>query len=135
MVASGTYVLTKRFTSKEERRRVVAAVYDPARLPPDVERVGFENHVNYFHANGGGLPKAVALGLALYLDSSLVDGYFRQFSGHTQVNAVDLRSLKYPSLDDLKAMGRKIGASFPVQKVIDEIVEAALDYARKASAR
>lgn len=130
MVASGTYVLTKRFTSKEERRRVVAVVYDPARLPTDVERVGFENHVNYFHANGGGLPKLVALGLALYLDSSLVDGYFRQFSGHTQVNAVDLRSLKYPSLDDLKAMGRRIGASFPEQEAIDEIVAGVMTVRR-----
>jgi adenine-specific DNA-methyltransferase len=135
MVASGTYVLTKRFTSKEERRRVVAAVYDPARLPPDAERVGFENHVNYFHANDGGLPKAVALGLALYLNSSLVDRYFRQFNGHTQVNAGDLRSLRYPSLDDLKAMGPSIGASFPEQEAIDEIVAGALLYARKASAR
>jgi len=46
MVPSGTYVLTKRFTSKEERRRVVAVVYDPGRLPAGVTQVGFENHVN-----------------------------------------------------------------------------------------
>ncbi len=135
MVMSGTYVLTKRFTSKEERRRVVAAVYDPGRLTDDTGRVGFENHVNYFHANGGGLPKLVARGLATYLNSSLVDRYFRQFNGHTQVNAADLRSLRYPSLEALRAMGRRIGASFPDQAGVDEIVEAALPYARNDSAR
>jgi adenine-specific DNA-methyltransferase len=125
MVANGTYVLTKRFTSKEERRRVVAAVYDPGRLP-GADRVGFENHVNYFHAQGKGLPKIVARGLAAFLNSSLVDTFFRQFNGHTQVNAADLRGLHYPSPADLKAMGRRVGRSFPDQEGVDGIVERAL---------
>ena len=34
-----------------------------------------------------------------------VDEYFRRFSGHTQVNATDLRMLKYPSLDILCTLG------------------------------
>jgi hypothetical protein len=33
-----------RFSSKEEDRRVVAAVYDPKRI--DAEQAGFENHTN-----------------------------------------------------------------------------------------
>src|SRR5262249_51945267 len=45
----GTYVLVKRFSSKEEARRVVAAVYDPEVV--QAEKVGFENHLNVFHAN------------------------------------------------------------------------------------
>lgn len=31
-IPAAVYVLTKRFTSKEERRRVVACIYDPARM-------------------------------------------------------------------------------------------------------
>lgn len=126
MLPSSTYVLTKRFTSKEERRRVVAVVYDPGRLPEDVAQVGFENHINYFHIDGDGLPKGVAKGLAAYLNSSLVDRFFRQFNGHTQVNAVDLRSLRYPKMEALKAMGKRIGKSFPDQERIDAIVDEAL---------
>jgi adenine-specific DNA-methyltransferase len=90
LVPNGVYVLLKRFTSKEERRRVVAYVYDPIK---GYTLVGFENHLNYFHALGKPLELNFARGLALFLNSSLVDRYFRQFSGHTQVNATDLRSL------------------------------------------
>ena len=126
MVPNETYVLTKRFTSKEERRRVVAVVCDPARFPAGVAQLGIENHVNYFHANGRGLPKVVARGLAAFLNSSLVDRYFRQFNGHTQVNATDLRSIRYPDLDTIKVIGRRIGKSSPDQERLDAIVEGSI---------
>ena len=117
-----TYVLVKRFTAKEERRRVVAGIYDPDRL--SASRVGFENHLNYYHCNRGGLPTNLAKGLAVYLNSTLLDTYFRQFSGHTQVNATDLRSLKYPSREQLKTLGSKIRDTFPDQKEIDHLIES-----------
>jgi len=135
MVANDTYVLTKRFTAKEERRRVVAVVYDPARLPRRVKCVGFENHVNYFHVNGAGLPTTMAKGLAAFLNSSLADCYFRQFNGHTQVNASDLRSFRFPSIDQLETLGRRIGVSFPNQEGLDTIVDGVLPPTKIASAR
>ena len=100
---------------------MVAAVYDAARVRAD--RVAFENHLNYYHLRGAGLPITVAKGLAAFLNSTLVDTYFRQFSGHTQVNATDLRSLRYPSWEKLVALGRRIGTTFPVQEDLDRIVE------------
>ncbi len=126
LVPKSTYVLTKRFTSKEERRRVVAVVLDPSRLPTDVTRVAIENHVNYFHANGAGIRKRLARGLAGFLNSTLVDRFFRQFNGHTQVNAGDLRSLRYPSPTALGAIGRCIGDEVPDQTALDRIVDDAL---------
>lgn len=124
MVPRGTYVLTKRFSSKEEKRRLVAVVYDPARI--DAEVIGFENHLNYFHLNGKGLPGELARGLALFLNSTAVDQYFRQFSGHTQVNATDLRNLHYPTVNQLEEVGRHYGETLPEQVKIDEIIEALL---------
>ncbi|MBP6863909.1 MAG: Eco57I restriction-modification methylase domain-containing protein [Candidatus Didemnitutus sp.] len=124
LVPGGLYVLTKRFTSKEEPRRVVACLFDPASVPGD--RVGFENHLNYFHADGQGLDRELALGLQLYLNSTLVDQYFRRFSGHTQVNATDLRSLAYPNLADLRALGRTQIKPLTRQNEIDQLLATLL---------
>ena len=124
LVPKGTYVMVKRFSAKEESRRVVAAVYDPTRI--EAEQVAFENHTNYFHRRGAGLPSALAAGLAAFLNSTLVDLYFRQFSGHTQVNATDLRSLKYPSRSQLEALGSRMSEVFPAQEMLDSYVQEAL---------
>jgi len=124
LVPTGWYALVKRFSAKEERRRVMAAVYDPTRI--DAQWVGFENHLNFYHRRGRGLPKDVAKGLAAFLNSRLVDVYFRQFSGHTQVNATDLRSLKYPPLDALERLGARIGRKFPDQSKLDRLIEEEL---------
>jgi len=102
LMPNGCYVVTRRFTSKEEKRRIVAHM-----LPADAlsaNRIGFENHLNVFHRDKRGLPERLAIGLCAYLNSQEVDDYFRTFSGHTQVNATDLRRLKYPSIAQLEAL-------------------------------
>jgi len=121
MVAAGYYVLVKRFSSKEERRRVVAAVYDPHSI--EAPLVGFENHLNYFHAKGKGLSPNIAKGLALYLNSLLFDKYFRLFSGHTQVNATDIRKMRYPSHEQLLRLGAHLKHRMPDQETVDSILE------------
>src|SRR5690606_38687929 len=106
---------TKRFSSKEEKKRIVASVYDSS-LPG--EYIAFENHLNVFHKNKSGLGRDLAYGLASYLNSSLVDRYFRLFNGHTQVNSTDLRSFKYPSVKILEAIGKQIaGANLPQNEI------------------
>jgi adenine-specific DNA-methyltransferase len=120
LVPSGVYLLTKRFTSKEERRRLVACLYDPELV--SAEWVGFENHLNYFHASGHGLERTLAVGLYAFLNSTVVDQYFRRFSGHTQVNATDLRTLNYPDRNTLQAMGRDLKTLELSQDEIDQLV-------------
>ena len=129
LVEAGYYVLTKRFSSKEQPRRVMAAMYDPARI--DTGLVGFENHLHYFHHKGKGLPADVAKGLALYLNSTIVDKWFRLFSGHTQVNATDLRKMPYPTREQLSRIGAYIEDSMPDQETIDAIVEKGVQECHK----
>lgn len=118
----GYYPVVKRMSSKEEKRRVVASLFDPNEVP--CEAIGFENHVNVFHRNGAGLPEALARGLCLWLNSSVLDRLVRRFNGHTQINATDLRNLRYPSASELEALGYAWGGgSWPDQAKIDSLVE------------
>jgi adenine-specific DNA-methyltransferase len=59
--------------------------------------IGFENHLNVLHIRGAGLPPDLARGLG-HIPELHAGRFvsFRQFSGHTQVNANDLRTLRYP---------------------------------------
>jgi hypothetical protein len=67
--------------------------------------LGFENHLNLFHENKRGLPEALARGLTVFLNTTAVDENFRRFNGHTQVNATDLKLMKYPSRETLLELG------------------------------
>lgn len=120
LLPEGWYCVVKRFSSKEERRRIVAAVWSPERVPG---RVAFENHLNVFHVNGSGLDRNLAFGLSMWLNSSLVDKFFRTFSGHTQVNATDLRSMRFPSEAALCELGINASESLPAQADIDSLVD------------
>ena len=122
LIQSGWYVLTKRFSSKEEKRRIVAAVCPPIHS----EFIGIENHLNYYHAQGKSMTADLAKGLAAFLNSTLFDSYFRQFSGHTQVNATDLRRIKYPCKNDLAQIGSQIGDNDLSQAEIDQVIHDVL---------
>lgn len=118
---AGCYVVVKRLSSKEETRRVVSVVYDPDRI--DVEAIGFENHVNVIHADGKGLDPVLARGMSVWLNSNQLDSHFRQFSGHTQVNATDLRNMRYPDRAGLTALGQAVTLDrWPEQHQIDKLV-------------
>lgn len=100
----GFYTVVRRFSSKEEKRRIVASVVDPSSFP-DAEWLGFENHLNVFHRQRHGLTEDIAHGLAAFLNTRAIDTYFRSFNGHTQVNATDLRQLRYPGSTLLSQLG------------------------------
>ena len=123
LMPEGWYCVIKRFSAKEERRRIVAAVWSPL---DHAGRVAFENHVNVIHESGEGLDPLVVRGLCLWLNSTLVDRFFRTFSGHTQVNATDLRSLRYPDTDTLRRLGDIAPKMLPAQKHIDTLVDGVL---------
>lgn len=114
----GAYVLVKRFSAKEERRRVVA-------YPLVVDYpVALENHSSFLHQ---GRPRMVvplrsadlANGLALWLNSTFIDEWFRGVSGSTQVNAGDIKKMPCPSLDELEGLGRAWSAGM-TQEAIDD---------------
>jgi adenine-specific DNA-methyltransferase len=96
----GYYILLKRFSSKEEKHRIQATLLTPDDLP--TEHFTVENHLNIIHSDKKGLDRELAYSLVDYLNSDYCDSIFRTFSGHTQVNATDLRNMKYPDMKMMK---------------------------------
>jgi adenine-specific DNA-methyltransferase len=117
---NGFYTVVRRFSSKEETRRIIASVVRPDAFP-GVKYLGFENHLNVFHQDKGGLQESLAYGLAVFLNTTAVDENFRRFNGHTQVNATDLRIMRYPDRHILSELGEWAQRQ-PVltQAIIDE---------------
>ncbi len=116
------YVLMKRFTAKEEHRRLVAGIFTPS--DSYSQFVGLENHLNYVHIPDGELSDADAFGLAGFLNSSIIDRYFRAISGNTQVNAIEIRNLPVPEQKTLRAIGERLleGRREDVDKIVGEAI-------------
>lgn len=121
LVPINNYVLVKRFSSKEQKKRVHAGVLLKSKMK--FERIGIENHLNYIYKYGGLLSVEEAYGIAGVLNTSIIDIFFRMLNGSTQVNAVDIENLPFPSLEDIQAIGKAIINSKPViGQELDKIV-------------
>ena len=127
LVADETYVLVRRFSAKEEKRRLVAAPLARGRLNADM--VGLENHLNYVRGISKKLDEELAYGLAALLNSVFLDRYFRLSNGNTQVSATELRCIPLPDEELIRAIGsniqsqRSFGTSLPE---LDGLVAKAL---------
>jgi adenine-specific DNA-methyltransferase len=62
--------------------------------------------------------------LSTFLNSTVPDEHFRVFSGHTQVNATDLRNMRYPSREQLRKLGQRAKGQPNDQASIDQLLEA-----------
>lgn len=102
-IKNATYVLLKRFSSKDEKRRLVASVH--LANMHYCESIGFGNKINYIGILGSELSTIEAYGLATVLNSSFMDKYFRCISGNTQVNATEIRVMRFPSREQVKEIG------------------------------
>lgn len=106
LVPTKNYVLVKRFSSKEERRRLTASCLLEADFP--FPCIGIENHVNYVYHADRALTADEVFGIAAFFNSHLIDRYFRTISGNTQVNATEIRAMNFPDLKTLARVGRQV---------------------------
>jgi len=106
LLPNRNYVLLRRFSAKEEPRRLTAAPFIAADF--EVPEVGLENHLNYIHRPGGELSEDEAWGLAALYNSRLLDTWFRTVNGNTQVNATELRAMPLPAHETIVALGRQV---------------------------
>lgn len=106
LIPRNNYILVRRFTAKEQHRRVIAGPLFRDLLPGDL--IGIENHVNYVWKPSGDLSVEEVFGISALLNSSLIDRYIRISNGSTQINASELRSLPLPPRSKLETIGRLI---------------------------
>ncbi|MGH9902791.1 MAG: Eco57I restriction-modification methylase domain-containing protein, partial [Pyrinomonadaceae bacterium] len=124
LVPNRNYVLLRRFSAKEARRRLVAAPLLAGDLKSPL--VGLENHLNYVHRRGDSLSEEEAYGLAALFNSTTLDTYFRTFNGNTQVSATEVRSMPLPPLRVIKEIGRRAKPFGQDAEKVDTVVASLL---------
>ena len=125
LVPNRNYVLIRRFSAKEETRRLTAAPYVAKRF--GFADLGLENHLNYVHRHGGALSEDESWGLAALYSSRLLDRYFRCINGNTQVSATELRAMPLPSAGVITALGSQVKRmADPLSALDDMVIEMAV---------
>lgn len=106
LLPNKNYVLLRRFSSKDDDSRLIAAPYfgNMAKY----ELVGIENKLNYIHRPGGRLRRDEVIGISALLNSNIFDTYFRTFNGSINVSATELKMMPMPDLKIIQEIGRKI---------------------------
>lgn len=124
LLPDANYVLIRRFSPKEDIRRITAAPYVEGQLSR-TGLLGVENHLNYICRPGGTLSVDEVRGISAFLNSTVVDSYLRTVAGSTQVNATDLRKMPFPPIEVLTRIGKRLGATSSLAEadvvVLDEL--------------
>jgi adenine-specific DNA-methyltransferase len=101
------YLFVKRFTSKEERRRLQCAMYLADQYPEYVQ-ISTQNKINFIDTiDNTEMSVELVAGLYIILNSTLYDMYYRILNGSTQVNATEMNSIPVPSRNILEHLGRQ----------------------------
>lgn len=97
------YLFVKRFTSKEEKRRLQCGIYLKADYS-QYKYISTQNKINYIKCDNPEL----AYGLFVILNSTLYDAYYRILNGSTQVNSTEINLMPVPSKEAIREMGREL---------------------------
>ncbi|WP_234181003.1 Eco57I restriction-modification methylase domain-containing protein, partial [Bacteroides pyogenes] len=109
LLPNKNYVLLRRFSSKDDSSRLIAAPYFGNMT--SCGYVGIENKLNYIYRPKGHLNRMEVMGIAALLNSDLFDNYFRTFNGNVNVSATELREMPMPPLEVIKSIGKDLIAT------------------------
>ncbi len=103
------YLMVKRFTSKEEKRRLQCAIY-LAKDFPEYDYISTQNKVNFIDSVIE-MSECVVYGLYVLFNSTLYDVYYRVLNGSTQVNSTEMNNIPVPDIDVIKKLGNALSRS------------------------
>lgn len=98
------YLLVKRFTAKEEKRRLQCGVYLSADLP-EYDRISTQNKVNFVESINFDMSEKLVYGLYVLFNSTIYDRYYRILNGSTQVNSTEINAIPIPTLNEIEKLG------------------------------
>lgn len=100
------YLFVKRFTAKEEHRRLQCGVY-LARKYPEYTEISTQNKINFI-CGLRELSDCVVYGLYVLFNSTLYDCYYRILNGSTQVNSTEVNTMPVPPISIIEEMGKEL---------------------------
>lgn len=101
------YLFVKRFTAKEERRRLQCGVYLSKKYP-QYQKISTQNKINFVDGLMMEMSECIVYGLYVLFNSTLYDEYYRILNGSTQVNSTEINAMPVPDLECIQEMGRKL---------------------------
>jgi adenine-specific DNA-methyltransferase len=101
------YLFVKRFTAKEERRRLQCGVYLSKKYP-QYTKISTQNKINFVDGLITEMSECLVYGLYVIFNSTLYDEYYRILNGSTQVNSTEINAMPVPDLESIQEMGRKL---------------------------
>lgn len=107
MQPNHNYLFVKRFTAKEEHRRLQCGIY-LSRYQPDYHEISSQNKVNFIDSTDSEMSECLVYGLYTIFNSTLYDTYYRILNGSTQVNATEINSMPVPPIGDIMEMGKHL---------------------------
>lgn len=107
MQENKNYLFVKRFTAKEEPRRLQCGVY-LSRKFPQYKKISTQNKINFIDGVLTDMSECLVYGLYVLFNSTIYDEYYRMLNGSTQVNSTEINNMPVPELDIIQEMGRKL---------------------------
>lgn len=106
LLKNKNYVFLRRFSSKDDKSRLIAAPY--FRGINQAEYIGIENKLNYIYHLYDELKRNEVVGIAALLNSNIFDTYFRTFNGNVNVSASEIRVMPFPPIETIQQLGDKL---------------------------
>lgn len=122
------YLFCKRFTAKEEKRRLQCGIY-LAETFPSYKYIGTQNKLNYINRlDAKPMTKDEIYGIYALLNSTLFDQYYRILNGSTQVNSTEINHIPVPGGECIKLLGQSLQEQKDLTtKTCDELLMGVYD--------
>ena len=116
--SNSNYIFVKRFTSKEEPRRLQCGVYLSSHYPK-YKYISTQNKINFIECKS----LDMLYGVYALLNSTLYDQYYRILNGSTQVNSTEVNAMPIPPASTISKIGAELSGKPLTTAYCDQIVE------------